>query len=69
MFAGSRTGGWKIWESYASNYVQCTLYKNEINTSFFSRYFHMNTKELKDEKLSKSNSYCELTVVKEDKNI
>ena len=41
MFDGSRTGGWKIWESYASNYVQCTLYKNEINTSFFNRYFHI----------------------------
>ena len=41
MFAVSRTGGWKIWVSYASNYVQCTLYKNEINTSFFNRYFHI----------------------------
>ena len=41
MFAGSRTGGWKIWESYACNYVQCTLCKNEINTSFFNRYFHV----------------------------
>ena len=37
MFAGSRTGGWKIWESYASNYVQCTLYKNEINRSTVRR--------------------------------
>ena len=41
MFAGSRTGGWKICESFAANYVQCTLYKNEINTSFFNRYFHI----------------------------